>query len=970
MGYTVKKIWGAYGVLLLVGALAACQLGWQTRLTALFPEDLLSVQDLERLATDESKAPFQIVALDEAGEAGLTDFKLQLLDKGYIEAIGEPAFAPLAYSVRLSGLPPEDYQLIRKQMTGDALSIRLGETRQELAGLLDPATLALIKFDPLRLYEYFPPDRFVLSDSYRPAATFQLEQGSDRQSTYDALNQEINAFFAGVPSVGLTGAPAFAVEIGREMNRDMQRLMPIVFIMVLGLFYLVYRRLKPLLLLVVVQTASLSAALLVAWLCFGKLNAIGLGFASILLGIGVDYAILMVHPHTKHRMVTRGIWLSSITTAIAFIWLGVSTFPGIQQVGVLVSAGIPAAALAAIVFAKIFRLGSSELHENSDDTDTKRRATWQPWLVLVVFCAGSLLWKGWPVDLSPERLTPQHIPAWQVQSVMLSPEIENGMQALANEFDEVIAAMHSNQQMDKQDCTDSSEWARVLQQNGFGASWGESIPEIFAYIDGFAAGDSKLPDTLKKWTAWPRLGVDAERRAWQELPLFFLISVLSIAMVLRIGLGGWTCSLICLGMAAGTLLLMGGMFSLINFQLTLVSILCLPVIPGLAVDYAIHIHLAGRHCRSRVGLFQAVGIPILLAGSTSAAGFLILGMSSQPVLSNLGVTLGCGILCALLVNALGVGILNAGAAKNKIQVHSETLYQSNIFDYFTKISGWLPRPQLNRLAYACGYIYGWIHPERTEIVARNLGLIAPEYQHRRNACRVYGNFATTLSDYFHMYSCDDAKISSWIAGRHGKEYLMAAHKAGKGGIILSMHHGFFEFGGWLMQELGIPFSVVTNAEPSEALTKWRADYRKRWNAETIILGHDGFSNLQMAEPLRQGRMVALLFDRPHPIHPVSVNLPNGSGYFGGTFLHVARSLECPVFPSPTLRNLDGTYRFEILPPMFIDTKGSREETVNYHMQKITDAFLPYLCQYPESWYQFVPLWEKLSVPPQEPVSGS
>ena len=165
-----------------------------------------------------------------------------------------------------------------------------------------------------------------------------------------------------------------------------------------------------------------------------------------------------------------------------------------------------------------------------------------------------------------------------------------------------------------------------------------------------------------------------------------------------------------------------------------------------------------------------------------------------------------------------------------------------------------------------------------------------------------------------------------------------------------------------MRDLGIPFTVATNPEPSDTLTEWRADYRKRWDAETILLNHDGFSMLQLAEPIQQGRMVAVLFDRPHPLHPVEVDLPAGRGYYSGYFLHIARSLGCPLLPAVVVTTPERGYHFEIHEPIYVESKGSRQETIDHTMKKITDVFAPYLCQYPHLWYQFVPVWEKASLP--------
>jgi KDO2-lipid IV(A) lauroyltransferase len=190
---------------------------------------------------------------------------------------------------------------------------------------------------------------------------------------------------------------------------------------------------------------------------------------------------------------------------------------------------------------------------------------------------------------------------------------------------------------------------------------------------------------------------------------------------------------------------------------------------------------------------------------------------------------------------------------------------------------------------------------------------------------------------------------------HGADHLRAARDSGRGALILTAHHGLFELGGLLLAWQGYSAVILTYPEPSEALTRWRSDFRARWKAETLRVGTDSFAFLEIAQRLRRGCFVAALVDRPHPTDSTRVALPNGHANFSTGILLLAAQGNVPVIPATMSRRPDGTYHAQIFDPIFVQPKGSRAETLAFYSQQIADTLSPVLCAQPEQWYQFVPV---------------
>jgi lauroyl/myristoyl acyltransferase len=277
-----------------------------------------------------------------------------------------------------------------------------------------------------------------------------------------------------------------------------------------------------------------------------------------------------------------------------------------------------------------------------------------------------------------------------------------------------------------------------------------------------------------------------------------------------------------------------------------------------------------------------------------------------------------------------------------------------MFDAGARLARRFPLGVIRALAGWAGWLYAFTHPKRIAVVERNLQLLDASLK-RKSARRVYREFGKTLADYFYIGTRPPAQAVRIITKNDGLEHFRKAHELGKGALVVTAHFGLFELGGLMVAQMGIPCAVLTYPEPSSALTEWRTRFRRGWNVETIEVGTDSFAFLQIAERLRRGQFIATLIDRPHPSDNTPVSLPNGTANFSAGILLLAAHGGVPVIPATMSRQTDGTYHSRVFPPLFIQERGSRAETLRFYSRRIADTLLPVLCAHPEQWYQFVPL---------------
>jgi len=91
------------------------------------------------------------------------------------------------------------------------------------------------------------------------------------------------------------------------------------------------------------------------------------------------------------------------------------------------------------------------------------------------------------------------------------------------------------------------------------------------------------------------------------------------------------------------------LMALAGWSWNMMNVMALPLLLGMGVDFSIHIQLALRRHGGDPGLVRgSVGRALLLAGSTTVAGFASLAFASNAGIAGLGKICAAGIICAML----------------------------------------------------------------------------------------------------------------------------------------------------------------------------------------------------------------------------------------------------------------------------------------------------------------------------------
>lgn len=447
-------------------ALGLARLHFDTEILDLLPVQIRSVQGLKIYQQHFSNARELIITVqaDDAGAAetaarGIAE-KLRAQSNLVSSVIWQPPWqeSPEQTAEFVGYLwlnqPPEIFQQLAGKLSETNLPNVLASTREQLATALSPDMIGQLSYDPLGFTQL--PGNSAAPKFSQGQELFQSADGrfriifvrakpdiSDYRAATDWLNAVKRIAGAGQASlraetkIHFTGRPAFVAEMAGGMKHDIQYSVAGTSVIIAILFWLAHRRIKPMLWLLLLLGLILAATLALGGLIFGAVNAVSMGFAAILLGLAVDYAVVhyqeaLAHPDWSipeiRGDIAPAIFWAAVTTISAFSILNLGGLPGLAQLGTLVAIGVALAALV-MIFAYLPPLFPHRMQPTGKHL-TERKFSAVPinplrkknifWLTAIVICSciGILTFGVPKMDKSADALQPRNSEAYSTLNLI------------------------------------------------------------------------------------------------------------------------------------------------------------------------------------------------------------------------------------------------------------------------------------------------------------------------------------------------------------------------------------------------------------------------------------------------------------------------------------------------------------------------------------------------------------------------
>ncbi|MFN2477154.1 MAG: MMPL family transporter, partial [Chthoniobacterales bacterium] len=281
-----------------------------------------------------------------------------------LQAIAVPLLLnlePAAFDETIALLQPAQIQERLRRLHEE---VEAGSPRPQFELALDPLGVIAPALKPFAGNAAIEEDQPLTSPD-RTMRVFLTVTNQETISAFDCqkLMKQVNAFRAkareswdgGLLEVLVTGRSAYVAEISLSMRHDIVITVLGSIVLVGGVFYIGFRRWLPLIGMGFSLLLCCLVAIAAGLLIFGELNLVTVGFCAILIGLGVDFAILIFGRYQQARddgsdhtaavgeavkNLGRAVFFGALTTAVGFLALLLSNSGGFTQLGVLIAIGI------------------------------------------------------------------------------------------------------------------------------------------------------------------------------------------------------------------------------------------------------------------------------------------------------------------------------------------------------------------------------------------------------------------------------------------------------------------------------------------------------------------------------------------------------------------------------------------------------------------------------------------------------
>jgi uncharacterized protein len=351
--------------------------------------------------------------------------------------------------------PPPVFNQLAARLAETNLPNVFADARDQLQNSLSPNEIGRLSYDPLGFTQL--PQNAAAPDFTSSQQLFSSVDGtfhiifveargslksySQCESWMASIGQIItNSLPAGSKvELGFTGRPVFVNEMAGAMKHDIGTSVIGTSIIIAFLFWLAHRRLVPMLWLLTLLALILAFTLALGGLIFDAVNVLSMGFAAILLGLAVDYAVVhyqeaLTHPDYTipevRRDIAPAIFWAAVTTISSFFVLNLGGLPGLAQLGTLVAVGVALAALVMIfaylppLFPHRMQLPPGRVFKKFQPSlapldPTRKTAVFAVTALLILFCAAVLALRGFPkIDGTADALQPRHSVAYDTMNAI------------------------------------------------------------------------------------------------------------------------------------------------------------------------------------------------------------------------------------------------------------------------------------------------------------------------------------------------------------------------------------------------------------------------------------------------------------------------------------------------------------------------------------------------------------------------
>jgi KDO2-lipid IV(A) lauroyltransferase len=273
-------------------------------------------------------------------------------------------------------------------------------------------------------------------------------------------------------------------------------------------------------------------------------------------------------------------------------------------------------------------------------------------------------------------------------------------------------------------------------------------------------------------------------------------------------------------------------------------------------------------------------------------------------------------------------------------------------------AGLLPRPLMGRAGDLAGdFVYHVLRTRRTvveENLAATLGQTLDRSGVNRIARNVYRHLGRTLFEYGRFGDLSAGGLPEWLEVC-GFENLAAAHRRGRGVVVVTGHFGNWELLGAIVAQHRLPIHFLAKEQRNPYVDRYMDRARSRHLGVGVL--NPGMELRRIFRCLRRGELIGMLFDQDAGADGIFLDvLGRVASVQPGAAVFSYRT-GAPIVPCGVFRLPDGRHRASFEPAFDPDPGAPYEDEIR-RLTALCEASLErYIYLHPEQYYWVHRRWK-------------
>ncbi|MBD0402157.1 MULTISPECIES: lysophospholipid acyltransferase family protein [unclassified Flammeovirga] len=296
------------------------------------------------------------------------------------------------------------------------------------------------------------------------------------------------------------------------------------------------------------------------------------------------------------------------------------------------------------------------------------------------------------------------------------------------------------------------------------------------------------------------------------------------------------------------------------------------------------------------------------------------------------------------------------------KVKYELLYR--VIVVLIKVANWIPRKVLMWWFGKLGGLVYYVMPQTKNLTLKHLKYAyeneLSDKEIEKIAKNVFKNLGRNFTDIVRYPSIKTVEELNSVIDVEGEQYLIDAHKKGKGVILLTCHRGAFDMVGFYLSMNDYPCIAIGAKLHDDKLNDLVVKTRRHNKNEQadFVERSDPRGSIKMFKKLKDGGLAFLLIDQDTTkVQNTFVDFfgKQAATPIGAAML--ALKADSAIIPASIKMQENGKHLLEFRPEVPLVKTGDREKDINVNTQNMSLALEKFIREAPDQWVWFHERWK-------------